>query len=711
MYIQEKNLKRFLAFLLMLWLISGVSPQAIAKEESNASSGQENLFEMSLEELMNVEVSGSGSLTKTTRRKVPATVTTLTKDDIQRTGARSLDELLLITVPNLQKQVHRNEFEHIGLRGIIGDVDDKYLLLVNGKLMNERYYYGAMAERDLPMLSDIHHIDVVRGPGSALYGPGAMGMVINIVTESALTFEGLETTNRMGMIEEFYSSELKYGHRFSDDHGVYLYGGVSKYPGADGHDASRVYSRSDGKLQYDETAGGNKAFHGRPKAKVHFQYNRGGLETWLRYTQGGKNRYSFINGASAGDAYQKITGQISNRYEISPTVAITPSFGFDIYEHDERYSDTDISSWRRDEYKTKLTLDWTPNEKHQVTVGGEWSHAVNNLRGFGEPDLPSRFSQSRGFGDRPFFTDLTSVFAEHQWRMTEDLTSFLGGRVDWHNYMPGYVFSPRAALVWTPTKKDTIKLMYTKSTRLGNDSTLRQGYLQHAADSSASDQTDVETLEAYELRYERQHTQKLWLASSLFYHIHNPIGWGGSAETTLGEMKSVGIELEAAYRTDRMRIIFSHSYTKLLSYKQGKDVEWTALSAAGNGYGMNYANWDNHVSKLRAEYDVTKKVSVDGSVQVLWGSPGKEDFADWRREALAQNDKHIYKGAIFLNLGAQYKATENLLIRFDAYNILGFFDRDINALKSLSEQGHDDINTEEYNTVAPAFGVSVTYKF
>ncbi len=676
---------------------------------------------MSLEELMNTEISGSGSLTKTTRRKVPATMTTITKEDIQRTGARSLDELLLITVPGLQKQFHRYEYEHIGIRGIMSDRDDKYLLLVNGRLMNERFFYGAMAERDLPMLKDIHHIDVIRGPGSSIYGPGAIGMVINITTDNALTFEGLEATVRLGSIEEYYSGELKYGHRIADDEGVFLYGGLSQYPGASGDDAQRVYSDwyREGEKLYGSYGFGNRGTI--PKVKVHAQYNRGGLETWIRYTQGGHYRYTAdtVWAPAAGqpteyppdaDAYRKLTGYISNRFEISPTLAVTPSFSFDIHEDYEVYRMRKANSWGRNDFDTKLMLDWTPNDNHQVTVGGEWSHAINNKQGSWKDAIAD--GDLSDIGDSPFYTDLISFMGEYQWRMSDAWTMFLGGRLDWHNYISDKLFSPRAALVWTPDEKNTVKLMYTKASRANTDSVLRQGYILHEADNSRSDQTDVETLEAYELRYERQHTDKLWLASSLFYHIHNPVAWGDTATggrvLQLGEMKSIGYELEAIYRTDRMRIIFSHSYTKLRSFSQASGITKQYYSAAGMGFGsMDFSNYDNHSTKLRVEYDVTERLSIDGSMQVYWGCPGKKGWVEVQQQwwGGVTHSKPMYNGGAFLNLGVQYKANKNLLVRFDAYNILGFIDKDYNAVKVHTE------GNEEYWTVAPAFGVSVTYTF
>lgn len=152
---------------------------------------------MPLEQLMEIEVESSASLTKTTRRLTPATVTTITQDEIWSSGARYTDELLDIYIPNFQWIRHPWEYNHAGLRGIISDRDLKYLLLVNGRVMNEHTHYGALSERDLPTMRDIHHIDVIRGPGSSLYGPGAISMVINIVTENAMSFQGSEVTGRL----------------------------------------------------------------------------------------------------------------------------------------------------------------------------------------------------------------------------------------------------------------------------------------------------------------------------------------------------------------------------------------------------------------------------------------------------------------------------------------------------------------------------------
>ena len=113
-------------------------------------------------------------------------------------GARSLDEALEIYVPNMQFMRNHHGAAAMGVRTILSSTNNKVLLLVNGRVINHRLQQGAFSERDLPTLGDIHHIDVIRGPGSAVYGPGAVAGVINIITQSHQTFTGLDTTIRLG---------------------------------------------------------------------------------------------------------------------------------------------------------------------------------------------------------------------------------------------------------------------------------------------------------------------------------------------------------------------------------------------------------------------------------------------------------------------------------------------------------------------------------
>ena len=236
--------------LFVLVMILAVGVQTFAREQGG-SKPSADLTTLSIDELMNIEVASTATLTNTKPRLVPAAVTTITAEEIQGSGARSLFELLDIYVPNLQVKRNLWEADNMGLRGIINDRDDKYLMLVNGRNMNEHTHYGALSERDLVLLGDIHHIDIVRGPGSALYGPGAVSMVINIITYNANTFQGTEVTSRLGAIEEFYTGELKHGQKFDDnDGGLFIYAGMGKSDGADQIHAPQIWA-----MDFPQTTG------------------------------------------------------------------------------------------------------------------------------------------------------------------------------------------------------------------------------------------------------------------------------------------------------------------------------------------------------------------------------------------------------------------------------------------------------------------------
>jgi iron complex outermembrane receptor protein len=398
--LNEKISARVLLLLLTV-LVFMVTAQAFAQEPNNPKKAND-LTQLSIEDLMNIEIHSTATLTKTAPRLVPAAVTTITAEQIQASGARSLYELLDIYVPNLEWLRHHWEADVLGLRGIINDRNDKFLLLVNGRNMNQRTHFGALSELDLVMLSDIHHIDVVRGPGSALYGPGAVSMVINIVTYSAQTFQGTETTARVGAIEEFYSGEVKHGQKFDDnDGGVFAYAGLAKYNGASLSDAPQIYPYSfpanpgypgqgthagdpmtNAPLGRDGEVG-----RGQQPIKTYIQITRDNWDIWGRYTRGGKE-FALASGAlatyptgwankdwaSSFYSYQQATGWIGYKQELTSNIDIDYAFSYSLFDNEQIRKGIVTDAFREDNYYGKALLQWQLNDQHKIAFGTEISH-------------------------------------------------------------------------------------------------------------------------------------------------------------------------------------------------------------------------------------------------------------------------------------------------------------------------------------------------
>jgi outer membrane receptor protein involved in Fe transport len=719
----RKNQPSIKWFLLLSTLMAiTVSAQTFAKEQKT------DLTELSMEDLMNVEVVSTATLTKTTPRLVPAAVTTITAEQIKASGARSLYEVLDIYVPNLQVIRHHWESDHIGLRGTINDRDDKYLLLVNGRVMNERTHYGALTERDLVMLQDIHHVDIVRGPGSALYGPGAIAMVINIVTFNANTFKGTEVTGRMGAIEEFYSGEVKHGQAFDDnDGGIFVYAGGGKYNGASKYDAPQIFPYTFPDSSYDTDAGDpftnapinrdGQSARNKPPAKIHIELTKGDWDIWGRYTRGGRQfpwaASSFAPSPVGWNitpvsnnfySYQQMTGFIGHKQELTKNIDIDYSVSYETTDFTEYRQNSTTNAYREDEYHGKILLQWTPGEQHKVALGSEISHRVLGLKNSLWPDIAPVSMQ---LSTMPrWSTDMYSLLGEWQWNINDKWTTFLGGRIDDHTYTKP-MFSPRAAVVYTPTEKDTLKLMWSRSVRANVEEEMKR----QAMDGNGL--STPEKLDTIEFRYERQQSKNLDLAASIFMHYNFMlVSWDETTgqSTNVGMQKDWGAELEASYHTEKTRLTLSHGYTKLLEFELTPG-RTTYATAKPFGYGDDLANWSNHITKLTAQHKLDDKWTLNASFRIYWGFPGTKDYGKYSPvlhpgggQFIEDGWEKAYRGNYFLNLGLQYQPSKDLTIGVMGYNLLGIFNIDLNKRNYLDSNG-------DYRCEAPAIGVSVTYKF
>ena len=714
---------KWLLLLPILMVINISSQTAVAKQEEPKQ--KTDLTELSMEDLMNVEVVSTATLTKTTPRLVPAAVTTITAEQIKASGARSLYELLDIYVPNLQVIHHHWESDHMGLRGTINDRDDKYLLLVNGRVMNEHTHYGALTERDLVMLQDIHHIDVVRGSGSALYGPGAISMVINIVTFNANTFKGTEMTGRMGAIEEFYSGEVKHSHQFDDnDGGIFVYAGGAKYDGASKYDAPQIfpYNFPNGPDAGDPFTNApinrdGQSARNEPPAKMHIELTKGDWDIWGRYTRGGQQfpwaaqgltpapvGYGVTPVTSNFYSYQQMTGFIGHKQELTKNIDIDYSVSYETTDFTEFRQNSTTNAYREDEYHGKILLQWTPNEQHKIALGSEISHRELGLKSPLWPDIAPVSMQLSSMPQ--WSTNMYSLLGEWQWNINSEWITFLGGRIDKHTYTD-LMLSPRAAIIYSPTEKDTLKLMWSRSVRANVEEEMKRQAMTSGGTSTP------EKLDTLEFRYERQQSKNFDLATSIFMHYNfELVSWDESthSSTTVGKQEDWGAELEASYHTEKTRLTLSHGYTKLIEFNlvPGKD---TYATAKPYGYGDDLSNWSNHITKLTAQQKLDDKWTLNASFRIYWGFPGTKDYNKYYPilhpgggQFIEDGWEKAYRGDYFLNLGLQYKPNKNLTIGITGYNLLGIFNIDLNKRNYLDSNG-------DYRCEAPAIGVSVEYKF
>ena len=98
----------------------------------------DDVLQLTLEDILSQQAQSLVTLTASPLKLAPASITAISDQDIERLGTRRLNEIVEIMSPSTVVLRHHAKNDHIGIRGIVGDQEDKNLLLVNGRLLNLR---------------------------------------------------------------------------------------------------------------------------------------------------------------------------------------------------------------------------------------------------------------------------------------------------------------------------------------------------------------------------------------------------------------------------------------------------------------------------------------------------------------------------------------------------------------------------------------------
>ncbi len=230
--------RRTAAVACMVGLLGGAAFAATAAE----------LADLSLEQLAQIEIT---SVSRRPERlsEAAASIYVITGDAIRRAGVTSLAEALRLA-PNLQvARIDAAQYA-ITARGFNNAIGNKLLVLIDGRTVYSPFFSGVFwDQQDLP-LDEIDRIEVISGPGAALWGANAVNGVINVITRPAAASEGTAMALAVGSAERLASA--RHGGAF----------------GADGH--YRVYAKST-RLDQTQTGGGTAVRDGHRSDQLGFR--------------------------------------------------------------------------------------------------------------------------------------------------------------------------------------------------------------------------------------------------------------------------------------------------------------------------------------------------------------------------------------------------------------------------------------------------------
>ena len=422
-----------------------------------AQTGPDLVATLSLDSLLNVPISAAAKYEQRAG-EAPAAVTIVTAADIAQHGYQTLDQVLA-GVRGFYTSYDRN-YTYIGVRGFSRptDFNNRILLLLNGHPVNEIVYGTAGAGTDFGVnLDAVERIEIVRGPGSALYGNNAMLAVINVVTQTGRDVDGLRATVQGGSFGGITAGATG-GESFDNGVDVFVSAEVGRI---DGHDLFfPEYQDS------SATAGVATRLDWDRFGHVFTRASFRGLSVQARATARRKGIPTGAYGTTFNDpaartldSWQSVVVKFDQ--PISAATQIVLRGSLDRYTYRGWYPGEVLEedATRAEWLGAEARLVWDPRPEHRLTLGSEFLHG---------PRADYRmWSGTETLFDANYPFDVWSLYAQHEFHASSWLTLTGGVRHDAHTDMPAST-TPRAAAVVNPLPGAILKILYGEAFRVPN---------------------------------------------------------------------------------------------------------------------------------------------------------------------------------------------------------------------------------------------------
>jgi outer membrane receptor for ferrienterochelin and colicins len=477
--------------------------------------------------------------------KAPASISIVTADDIKKYGYRTFGEIL----SSLKGFYHTYDrgYGFAGTRGfgLPSDFNTRLLLLVDGHRYNENIFDSFDSAEAFPLDIDaIERVEVVRGPGSSLYGSNAVFGVVNVITKRGRDLQGANVKASYGSFDA-YKTSLSYGKRYNNGVEASLTGtfydsqGNSPlyYPefdspatnnGMSSHNDEDQSKKLMGKISYsDFTLQGLYAKRNKdiPTASFGTVFNdpnentvdeQGFLD--LKYDHTFDNQLNLQSRVS----YNQFIYRGNYPYDYSstaiPNIVINKDFSRGRW-------------WRAELEASKVVWD-----DHRLTAGGEFQSNFEQLQA--NYDISTYLYSQES-------TYKWAVFLQDEYSVTKKLTFNAGVRLDYFSIF-GKTINPRLGLIYDLWDTTSVKLLYGTAFRAPNQFELNY----FGTGIIPNPNLKPEKFETLELILEHYFNDHLHGEFNIFHSDitdiieYSTTGGGSLQNRNTGDVESKGIEVQ-----------------------------------------------------------------------------------------------------------------------------------------------------------------------
>ncbi|MCC7303391.1 MAG: TonB-dependent receptor [Bacteroidia bacterium] len=639
--------KHFLPVLLGLLFSVGITAQDTLKSDSL------DIYEMSLEQLMNLKAHGVPSELETlinelisaaskkplSTRESPNIISLITAEEIRNSGARDLMDVLLL-VPGIQFGMDVEGVVGISMRGNWGH-EGKVLVLLDGFEMNEIMFATTQFGNNYPV-DQIKKIEIIRGPGSAMFGGFAEYGVINIVTRSGGDIAGMGASINAGIMgSKFGRSNFNIyaGNKTGD-----LEWKVAGYFG-NGHRSTSAYTDIFGNTypmygNSDLTPGNLQAGVSYKGWSLRFMADR--LRTSVR------DGYDLAQDSAYREDFISRFGELKYERKFSEKISFTGKI-----THKTQIpwrttaEDSLTSAYNKHCSRSALHLlgSWNPTRKINISAGGEVY--TDSAQDKTDSSFFSNGSSAVSYLNQAyFFQGLVR---------TRFVNLILGARYDIHSEY-GAAFVPRVGLT-KRLGKFNFKLLYSNSFRAPSIENINLG-------PEGGILPEMTTITEFELGYQikKQHLLTLnffdiYTLDPIIYFYDDSLG----TDNYMNDSSSTGtMGAEAEYRFKNKYGHITVSYSMYTAKGKGRAADFNVEE--DESYLLSFAR---HKLALNASVELTSRLTADLSGVFLGQRYGYTEV-----DSLGESVLSVFDPSLNIHLNLRYRIGDGIFVSAGCYDLL-----------------------------------------
>ena len=556
-----------------------------------------DLMEKSPEELIRVEVASVYGASKYLQKvtEAPSAVTIVTADEIQKYGYRTLADILR-GVRGFYVTYDRN-YSYVGVRGFArpGDYNSRILLLLDGHRVNENIYDGGYVGTEYSVDVDlIDRVEIIRGPSSSLYGTNAFFAVINVITRRGRDLGGLHVSSEAAAYHT-YKNRVTFGNKWNNGAEMLISGTVYS-----SHGQRRLFFQ-----EYNDPATNNGMAENSDAD--HAQSVLASL-SFKNFTLQGNlvSRKKQVPTAPFGITFNDPragTVDTHGYLDLTYNRTFAGEWGVMVRFYTDRYvyagrsplntgdplqptvvnEDFALGSWIGGELQLNKKL----YRRHQLTGGAEFKDNVRQRQVNYDADPYVRYA------DTSPQTNNFALYLQDELTIRENLKLSAGIRYDRYSTF-GTTVNPRLGLIYNPTAKSTLKLLYGRAFRAPNAYEL----FYSTPFSTPNPDLKPEKIGTSEIVWEQYLGDHFRLsAAGYYYQLNNLISQQEDPVTETIILRNV-----EAIRTKGVEI---EAEGKLANGLEGR-VSYTFQQATNRATGELLTNSPRHLGKLNLSAPVAK---------------------------------------------------------------------------------------------------------